>query len=187
MQASCLTSYARRWLTQTHTRTLCPYCTTACSCHVSIFPTVFLFLILPSSLSFFPQPSSLPSFFIFLPPLHLLYYKSHILWPLLPSHILLPTLSMVIQLYVVADKRSGNTVQYWLLLDRIVQQMVLQNDKGHDPDVTPLENFNVKNVVRMWVLLLFFFHFRHAFFCLLFLICHCLLIMWFIDQSVIIF
>lgn len=49
------------------------------------------------------------------------------------------------------DKRSGNTVQYWLLLDRIVQQMVLQNDKGHDPDVTPLENFNVKNVVRMWV------------------------------------
>lgn len=47
------------------------------------------------------------------------------------------------------DKRSGNTVQYWLLLDRIVQQMVLQNDKGHDPDVTPLENFNVKNVVRM--------------------------------------
>lgn len=48
-----------------------------------------------------------------------------------------------------SDKRSGNTVQYWLLLDRIVQQMVLQNDKGHDPDVTPLENFNVKNVVRM--------------------------------------
>lgn len=56
---------------------------------------------------------------------------------------------MIIKLYVVADKRSGNTVQYWLLLDRIVQQMVLQNDKGHDPDVTPLENFNVKNVVRM--------------------------------------
>uniref|UniRef100_A0A8C9VRH3 Dishevelled associated activator of morphogenesis 1b n=1 Tax=Scleropages formosus TaxID=113540 RepID=A0A8C9VRH3_SCLFO len=43
-------------------------------------------------------------------------------------------------------KRSGNTVQYWLLLDRIVQQIVLQTDKGHDPDVTPLENFNVKNV-----------------------------------------
>ena len=49
----------------------------------------------------------------------------------------------------LSDKRSGNTVQYWLLLDRIVQQMVLQNDKGHDPDCTPLENFNVKNVVRM--------------------------------------
>lgn len=52
-------------------------------------------------------------------------------------------------MFSVADKRSGNTVQYWLLLDRIVQQMVLQNDKGQDPDVTPLENFNVKNVVRM--------------------------------------
>uniref|UniRef100_A0A671LZS8 Disheveled-associated activator of morphogenesis 1-like n=1 Tax=Sinocyclocheilus anshuiensis TaxID=1608454 RepID=A0A671LZS8_9TELE len=47
--------------------------------------------------------------------------------------------------------RSGNTVQYWLLLDRIVQQMVLQNDKGHDPDVTPLENFNVKNVMLKFV------------------------------------
>uniref|UniRef100_A0A673BTW3 Dishevelled associated activator of morphogenesis 1b n=1 Tax=Sphaeramia orbicularis TaxID=375764 RepID=A0A673BTW3_9TELE len=50
---------------------------------------------------------------------------------------------------LMPHKRSGNTVQYWLLLDRIVQQMVLQNDKGHDPDVTPLENFNVKNVVRI--------------------------------------
>uniref|UniRef100_A0A8C1HV82 Dishevelled associated activator of morphogenesis 1a n=2 Tax=Cyprinus carpio TaxID=7962 RepID=A0A8C1HV82_CYPCA len=48
-------------------------------------------------------------------------------------------------------KRNGNTVQYWLLLDRIVQQIVLQNDKGHDPDVAPLENFDVKNVVRMLV------------------------------------
>lgn len=47
------------------------------------------------------------------------------------------------------DKRSGNTVHYWLLLDRIVQQIVIQNDKGLDPDISPLENFNVKNVVRM--------------------------------------
>uniref|UniRef100_A0A4W3GHT9 Dishevelled associated activator of morphogenesis 1b n=1 Tax=Callorhinchus milii TaxID=7868 RepID=A0A4W3GHT9_CALMI len=46
-------------------------------------------------------------------------------------------------------KRSGNTVQYWLLLDRIVQQIVLQNDKGQDPDVAPLENFDVKKVVRI--------------------------------------
>ncbi|TRY94949.1 hypothetical protein DNTS_013098 [Danionella cerebrum] len=52
---------------------------------------------------------------------------------------------------LMPHKRSGNTVQYWLLLDRIVQQLVLQNDKGHDPDATPLENFNVKNVVRMLV------------------------------------
>uniref|UniRef100_A0A3Q2SNS6 Dishevelled associated activator of morphogenesis 1b n=1 Tax=Fundulus heteroclitus TaxID=8078 RepID=A0A3Q2SNS6_FUNHE len=52
---------------------------------------------------------------------------------------------------LMPHKRSGNTVQYWLLLDRIVQQMVLQNDKGHDPDIAPLENFNVKNVVKMLV------------------------------------
>lgn len=50
-----------------------------------------------------------------------------------------------------SDKRSGNTVQYWLLLDRIIQQIVIQNDKGQDPDSTPLENFNIKNVVRMLV------------------------------------
>ncbi|XP_043930395.1 disheveled-associated activator of morphogenesis 1 isoform X2 [Protopterus annectens] len=48
-------------------------------------------------------------------------------------------------------KRGGSTVQYWLLLDRIVQQIVIQNDKGLDPDVSPLENFNVKHVVRMLV------------------------------------
>uniref|UniRef100_A0A672PE58 Dishevelled associated activator of morphosis 1 n=1 Tax=Sinocyclocheilus grahami TaxID=75366 RepID=A0A672PE58_SINGR len=46
-------------------------------------------------------------------------------------------------------KRNGNTVQYWLLLDRIVQQIVLQNEKGHDPDVAPLENFDVKNVNKL--------------------------------------
>uniref|UniRef100_A0ABM5FBZ7 Disheveled-associated activator of morphogenesis 1 isoform X2 n=1 Tax=Pogona vitticeps TaxID=103695 RepID=A0ABM5FBZ7_9SAUR len=48
-------------------------------------------------------------------------------------------------------KRNGNTIQYWLLLDRIIQQIVIQNDKGQDPDSTPLENFNIKNVVRMLV------------------------------------
>ncbi|XP_077180075.1 disheveled-associated activator of morphogenesis 1 isoform X1 [Paroedura picta] len=48
-------------------------------------------------------------------------------------------------------KRNGNTVHYWLLLDRIIQQIVIQNDKGQDPDSTPLENFNIKNVVRMLV------------------------------------
>uniref|UniRef100_A0A3P8XG39 Dishevelled associated activator of morphogenesis 1b n=1 Tax=Esox lucius TaxID=8010 RepID=A0A3P8XG39_ESOLU len=60
-------------------------------------------------------------------------------------------LSVLQHCLLMPYKRSGNTVQYWLLLDRIVQQLVLQNDKGHDPDVTPLENFNVKNVVRMLV------------------------------------
>ncbi|XP_071399371.1 disheveled-associated activator of morphogenesis 1 isoform X3 [Centroberyx affinis] len=60
-------------------------------------------------------------------------------------------LSVLQHCLMMPYKRNGNTVQYWLLLDRIVQQLVLQNDKGDNPDVAPLENFNVKNVVRMLV------------------------------------
>ncbi|XP_029317093.1 disheveled-associated activator of morphogenesis 1 [Cottoperca gobio] len=48
-------------------------------------------------------------------------------------------------------KQSSTTLQYWVLLDRIVQQLVLQTDKGEDPDVAPLEDFNVKNIVRMLI------------------------------------
>ncbi|MGH0134704.1 UNVERIFIED_CONTAM: hypothetical protein FKN15_014982 [Acipenser sinensis] len=49
------------------------------------------------------------------------------------------------------DKRSTGTLQHWQLLDRILQQIVLQNDRGEDPDVAPLDNFNVKNIIRMLV------------------------------------
>ncbi|KAM9355334.1 disheveled-associated activator of morphogenesis 1-like [Pholidichthys leucotaenia] len=48
-------------------------------------------------------------------------------------------------------KPSNTTVQHWVLLDRIIQQMVLQTDKGEDPDMAPLEDFNVKNIVRLLV------------------------------------
>ncbi|KAF7648127.1 hypothetical protein LDENG_00161540 [Lucifuga dentata] len=48
-------------------------------------------------------------------------------------------------------KRSGNMLQHWVLLDHIVQQLVLQNEKGENPDMAPLEDFNVKNIVRMLV------------------------------------
>uniref|UniRef100_A0A8C2Z6J5 Dishevelled associated activator of morphogenesis 1b n=1 Tax=Cyclopterus lumpus TaxID=8103 RepID=A0A8C2Z6J5_CYCLU len=48
-------------------------------------------------------------------------------------------------------KPSSTTLHFWVLLDRIVQQLVLQTDKGEDPDVAPLEDFNVKNIVRMLV------------------------------------
>ena len=50
---------------------------------------------------------------------------------------------------VSADKQNSATLQYWVLLDRIIQQLVLQTDKGENPDVAPLEDFNVKNIVRM--------------------------------------
>lgn len=49
------------------------------------------------------------------------------------------------------DKRGGGSLQHWQLLDRIIQQIVLQDDKGEDPDVAPLDNFSVKNIIRMWV------------------------------------
>uniref|UniRef100_A0A3Q4HFM1 Dishevelled associated activator of morphogenesis 2 n=1 Tax=Neolamprologus brichardi TaxID=32507 RepID=A0A3Q4HFM1_NEOBR len=46
---------------------------------------------------------------------------------------------------------SGGTLQHWQLLDRILQQIVMQDDKGEDPDISPLDNFNVKNIIRMLV------------------------------------
>ncbi|KAE8600250.1 hypothetical protein XENTR_v10013152 [Xenopus tropicalis] len=48
-------------------------------------------------------------------------------------------------------KWNGSTIQHWQLLDRILQQIVLQDEKGEDPDVAPLENFNVKNIIKMLV------------------------------------
>lgn len=47
------------------------------------------------------------------------------------------------------DKRNGGYFQQWQLLDRILQQIVLQDERGVDPDLAPLENFNVKNIVNM--------------------------------------
>lgn len=47
------------------------------------------------------------------------------------------------------DKRNGGNFQQWQLLDRILQQIVLQDERGDDPDVAPLENFNVKNIIKM--------------------------------------
>lgn len=48
-------------------------------------------------------------------------------------------------------KHNGSHLQQWQLLDRILQQIVLQDEKGEDPDVTALENFNVKNIIKMLV------------------------------------
>ncbi|XP_077476468.1 disheveled-associated activator of morphogenesis 2 isoform X2 [Stigmatopora argus] len=48
-------------------------------------------------------------------------------------------------------KRVGSATHHWQLLDRILQQLVLQDDKGEDPDLSPLDNFNVKNIIRMLV------------------------------------
>ncbi|XP_030051636.1 disheveled-associated activator of morphogenesis 2 isoform X2 [Microcaecilia unicolor] len=48
-------------------------------------------------------------------------------------------------------KRNGTNFQQWQLLDRILQQIILQDERGEDPDVSPLDNFNVKNIIKMLV------------------------------------
>ncbi|KAJ6666796.1 hypothetical protein lerEdw1_018797 [Lerista edwardsae] len=48
-------------------------------------------------------------------------------------------------------KRNGGHFQQWQLLDRILQQIVLQDERGDDPDIAPLDNFNVKNIIKMLV------------------------------------
>jgi len=48
-----------------------------------------------------------------------------------------------------SDKRGAGSIQQWQLLDRILQQIVLQDEKGENPDVSPLDNFNVRNIIRM--------------------------------------
>ena len=42
----------------------------------------------------------------------------------------------------------GSHPQHWLLFDRIIQQIVLQNENGENPDVSPL-NINVKEIVHL--------------------------------------
>ncbi|XP_077017828.1 disheveled-associated activator of morphogenesis 2 isoform X2 [Tamandua tetradactyla] len=48
-------------------------------------------------------------------------------------------------------KWNGGYIQQWQLLDRILQQIVLQDERGVDPDLAPLDNFNVKNIVNMLI------------------------------------
>ncbi|KAM4540814.1 disheveled-associated activator of morphogenesis 1 [Fundulus diaphanus] len=52
---------------------------------------------------------------------------------------------------LIPYNKNRTMLQYWALLDRIIQQLVLQTDKGEDPDVAPLEDFNIKNIVRKLV------------------------------------
>jgi dishevelled associated activator of morphogenesis len=41
----------------------------------------------------------------------------------------------------------GAQPQYWLLLDRVTQQLVLQSESQEDPDVAPLQ-INVKEILQ---------------------------------------
>jgi dishevelled associated activator of morphogenesis len=42
----------------------------------------------------------------------------------------------------------GGAPQHWLLFDRLVQQVTVQNETGSDPDVSPID-INVKEIVQL--------------------------------------
>lgn len=46
---------------------------------------------------------------------------------------------------------KNDVMQVWSLLDKIVQQLILQLKKGEDPDGAPLEEINVKQLIRAYV------------------------------------
>ena len=45
----------------------------------------------------------------------------------------------------LSDK--GSSIQHWSLVDRLVQQIVLQYEDGNDPDVSPFD-INFKDVIE---------------------------------------
>ncbi|XP_028298343.1 disheveled-associated activator of morphogenesis 1-like [Gouania willdenowi] len=63
-----------------------------------------------------------------------------------------PHLLSVLQHCLMIPYQSRTSLQYWVLLDRIIQQLVLQTNKGEDPDVAPLEDFNIKSLISKLVM-----------------------------------
>ena len=50
----------------------------------------------------------------------------------------------------------GVSRRLWQLIDRVVQQIAIQEDDGGDPDVAPLD-INVNYILDTWVIYLIFF------------------------------
>lgn len=46
-----------------------------------------------------------------------------------------------------SDNNSSKCASQWLIIDRIVQQMVLQEKNGKDPDLAPVE-INFTHIIR---------------------------------------
>ncbi|RVE66366.1 hypothetical protein OJAV_G00106700 [Oryzias javanicus] len=61
-----------------------------------------------------------------------------------------PHLISILQHCLHIPYKHGSLEQ-WKLLDRILQQIVMQDDMGEDPDCAPLDNFNIKHIIRMLV------------------------------------
>lgn len=55
---------------------------------------------------------------------------------------------ITISLFGLISVDYGSHPQHWMLFDRVVQQLVLQTDKGSDLDMAPLK-INVKEIVQL--------------------------------------
>ncbi|XP_037833695.1 disheveled-associated activator of morphogenesis 1 isoform X2 [Kryptolebias marmoratus] len=63
-----------------------------------------------------------------------------------------PHLLSVLQHCLLMSSKQGRSIlQHWMLLDHIIQQLVLQTDKGENPDIAPLDDFNVKKILSLLV------------------------------------
>ncbi|CAL1531259.1 unnamed protein product [Lymnaea stagnalis] len=59
-----------------------------------------------------------------------------------------PNLLSILHHLLLIPYGKNDVLQVWPLVDKIVQQIVLQLKKGEDPDGAPLEEINVKQLIR---------------------------------------
>ncbi|KAH9489529.1 Dishevelled associated activator of morphogenesis 2 [Bulinus truncatus] len=59
-----------------------------------------------------------------------------------------PNLLSILHHMLLIPYGKNDVLQVWPLVDKIVQQIVLQLKKGEDPDGAPLEEINVKQLIR---------------------------------------
>ena len=55
----------------------------------------------------------------------------------------------IIVSFFVVDQRKG-ALDYWRIIDRIIQEIALQQDDGSDPDIAPVE-IHVKHIIEKYV------------------------------------
>lgn len=59
-----------------------------------------------------------------------------------------PSLLSILYHMLLIPYGKNDVLQVWSLADKIIQQLVLQLKKGEDPDGAPLEEINVKQLIR---------------------------------------
>ena len=151
----CSTSSKRSWASDRLTNISCPYSSISCSSRVSILLLLSLSLSLSLSL---PLSLSLDRWTV-------CFILTHILHLFIMYSITVFTLKLSIfqqQIYRHKNSRrwteyclfvypdtSTRILQYWQLVDRIIQQVALQYSDG-DPDVAPLA-MDVRKLLSQWV------------------------------------